>query len=52
LTTGPWGDRVCVSERVEEICQRYGPDHVVARSAQQCLPMFLDLEQVVERRHR
>jgi hypothetical protein len=52
LTTGPSGDRVCVSERVEEICQRYGPDHVVARSARRCLPAFLAIELSVERRRR
>jgi hypothetical protein len=52
LTTGHSGYRVCTSERVQEICQRYGPDHVVALSAQRCLPMFLEIERDVEQRRR
>ncbi len=32
MTTTPTGGITDVSSRIEEVLQRYGPDHVVARS--------------------
>jgi hypothetical protein len=40
LTTGPDGVRVTLEHRVEEITRRYGPEHVVARSAIACFADF------------
>jgi putative nucleotidyltransferase with HDIG domain len=34
MTTGPDGEEMSVSERLDEICSRYGPDHVVTRFIQ------------------
>ena len=48
LTTGPTGTTTNVRDRVDEICMRYGPDHVVSRAALIGLPEFLELESEVE----
>lgn len=40
LTTGPDGARVTLEQRVGEITSRYGPDHVVARAINACVPEF------------
>jgi hypothetical protein len=41
LTTSPEGRLVTLEERVAEIIQRYGPDHVVARAVQAGTPDFV-----------
>ena len=48
LTTGPTGNATNVHDRVEEICQRYGPDHVVSRAARIGQPEFLEIEAEIE----
>ena len=48
LTTGPDGTRTTVSARIAEICERYGPDHVVSRGVLFGLPEFRDIEAEVE----
>lgn len=40
LTTSPDGQRVTLGERVAEIAERYGPDHVVTRAVQAGTPDF------------
>jgi hypothetical protein len=32
LTTGPDGEDLTVDERIAEVRERYGPDHIVSRS--------------------
>jgi len=48
LTTGPTGNPTNVRDRVDEICHRYGPDHVVSRAALVGLPEFLEIEGEIE----
>ena len=48
LTTGPTGMPTNVRDRVDEICQRYGADHVVSRAALIGLPEFLEIEAEIE----
>lgn len=38
MTTGPTGQRVSLAERLADVSQRYGPDHVVSRSVEFALP--------------
>ena len=44
LTTGPSGDPTNAKDRVAEIVERYGADHVVAVAAVIGLPEFLEIE--------
>lgn len=44
LTTGPDGSRSNVEDRVDEIIQRYGPDHVVSRGVMIGHPEFKRIE--------
>ena len=48
LTTGPDGTRTTVGARVTEICERYGPDHVVSRGVLIGLPDFRAIEAEIE----
>ena len=48
LTSGPTGMATNVRDRVDEICQRYGPDHMVSRAALIGLPEFLEIEAEIE----
>jgi len=48
LTRGPTGKPTNVTDRVEEICARYGPDHVVTKAALIGLPEFLEIEREIE----
>jgi len=48
LTTGPTGNPTNVRDRVEEICTRYGPNHVVSKAALIGLPEFLEVEREIE----
>ena len=48
LTTGPAGDPTDVRDRIAEIVERYGSDHVVARAATIGLPEFLAIEAEIE----
>jgi len=48
LTTGPTGNPTNVRDRVDEICARYGPDHVVSKAALIGLPEFLEIEREIE----
>jgi hypothetical protein len=41
LTTGPQGQSVTVENRLNEICSRYGPDHVVTRFVGRTRPILL-----------
>jgi hypothetical protein len=41
LTTGPQGQNVTVEDRLDEICSRYGPDHVVTRFVGRTRPVLL-----------
>ena len=41
LTTGPQGQDVTVEDRLDEICSRYGPDHVVTRFVGRARPILL-----------
>jgi hypothetical protein len=41
LTTGPQGQELTVEERLNDIATRYGPDHVVARSARRARSVLL-----------
>jgi hypothetical protein len=41
LTTGPQGQDMTVEERLDDIAARYGPDDVLARSAQRIRPILL-----------
>lgn len=40
LTTGPTGQRVSLADRVAEITERYGAEHVVARAINEGTPEF------------
>lgn len=44
LTTGPDGAPTNVDDRVAEICERYGSDHVVSRAIKVGLPEFKAIE--------
>lgn len=48
LTTGPEGSRTTVDERVTEIQNRYGPDHVVSRGIRMGLEGFKEIECEIE----
>jgi hypothetical protein len=50
LTTGPDGSPVSLDERVAEINQRYGPEHVTARAITMCVPEFRRAVANTERR--
>jgi hypothetical protein len=52
MTTGPTGGRVSLDVRVREICQRYGHDHVVARTILEARPCLVDMVQRTEERLR
>lgn len=41
LTTGPQGQDVTVEERLDEICDRYGPDDVITRFITRARPVLL-----------
>ena len=48
LTTGPDGSRTHVGDRVAEIQNRYGPDHVVSRGIRMGLREFEGIEREIE----
>ncbi len=50
LTTGPSGQPMTVRQRVDEICERYGPDHTVSRACRACLADFERDGAEIERR--
>ena len=45
MTTGPQGQDVTVEDRLEEICMRYGPGHVVTRFIGRASPVLLSAGQ-------
>jgi putative nucleotidyltransferase with HDIG domain len=48
MTTGPDGGCVQPADRLAEICNRYGPDHVVTRSIRLATPEILTAARRVE----
>jgi hypothetical protein len=48
MTTGPDGRPTVVRERVAEIVQRYGPEHITARAISDSEPEFLDIERRID----
>lgn len=48
LTTGPDGSRTNVDHRVAEICERYGPDHVVSRGIMMGSREFKEIEAEID----
>ncbi|WP_328410956.1 HD domain-containing protein [Nocardia sp. NBC_00403] len=42
MTTTPTGDTTDVHQRLSEVCERYGPDHVVTRSVTEAAPELLE----------
>jgi hypothetical protein len=48
LTTGPEGSRTTVDDRVTEIQNRYGPDHVVSQGIRMGLRGFKQIEREIE----
>lgn len=48
LTTGPDGSRTNVDDRVSEICERYGTEHVVSRGILVGYPEFKAIEAEIE----
>jgi HD domain len=48
LTTSPDGTRTNVKDRVSEIVERYGPDHVVSQAIQRGHDEFLTIEAEIE----
>ena len=42
LTTSPDGEHVQVHDRLAEIHDRYGPDHLVSRSMRRATPLILE----------
>ncbi len=48
MTTGPDGVRTHVVDRVSEIVDRYGSEHVVSHAARMNLPGFLAIEAEIE----
>lgn len=49
LTTGPDGRRLTLERRIEEICERYGEDHVVSRAMRIGMPEFEHARENTER---
>ncbi|MFI6954433.1 HD domain-containing protein [Nocardia sp. NPDC050408] len=41
MTTTPTGDTTDISSRLAEVCERYGPDHIVSRSVTEAAPELL-----------
>jgi hypothetical protein len=53
ITTSPDGELVPAEQRLAEIQQRYGPEHLISRSMQRATPMILRaVEQVQDRAAR
>jgi putative nucleotidyltransferase with HDIG domain len=50
MTTGPDGQRFEVTERLDEINQRYGPDHVVTRFIRRARPEIVGAVRRTEQR--
>jgi predicted HD phosphohydrolase len=48
MTTGPDGRPTVVAERIAEIVQRYGPEHITARAISDSEPEFLDIERRID----
>lgn len=50
MTTGPDGNDLDVEVRLDEILERYGPDHVVTRFIRRARPFILDAVRQTEQR--
>lgn len=48
MTTGPQGQDLAVETRLDEICSRYGPDHLVTRFITRARPVLLSAGQSPE----
>jgi putative nucleotidyltransferase with HDIG domain len=50
MTTTPSGDKTSVRERIQEICSRYGANHLVTRFIGRATPQLTDAVAAVENR--
>jgi predicted hydrolase (HD superfamily) len=50
MTTGPDGNDLKVEDRLSEVLERYGPEHVVTRFIRRARPFILDAVRQTERR--
>ncbi|WP_064745586.1 HD domain-containing protein [Pseudonocardia acaciae] len=48
VTTGPDGNSVTVQERIDDILERYGPDHPVGRALRKAQSFYLDIVSEIE----
>lgn len=49
MVTTPSGEPTDVESRIAEVCERYGPDHVVAKSVTEAAPALLAASERTER---
>ncbi|MEU4343104.1 HD domain-containing protein [Nocardia sp. NPDC023852] len=49
ITTTPTGETTDVRSRIAEVCERYGPDHVVSRSVTEAAPELIEAAERTEK---
>ncbi|WP_406239361.1 HD domain-containing protein [Nocardia sp. NBC_01009] len=49
MTTTPTGETTDVRSRVAEVCERYGPDHVVSKSLDEAAPALIEAAERTEK---
>jgi hypothetical protein len=42
MTTGPRGESLSLDQRIDEICERYGEDHLVSRAIRRATPVLIE----------